>query len=234
MTSLSGCASNSNWRTASRESMGIAPTPEEEPRAIVQVYAARAFGWRGSFAVHTWIATKEEQAATYTTYHVTAWGLRSSDSTIMISQDIPDRRWYGADAYLVTEIRGDSAKAAIPKIIKAAKDYPNKSIYRAYPGPNSNTFISYILRRTPEISVELPPHAIGKDWIEEGSLFAFTESGTGVQFSTFGLFGFSLGLAEGLEVNLLAMTFGIDLWRPALKLPFVGRVGFQDAPAFQP
>jgi hypothetical protein len=40
--------------------------------------------------------------------------------------------------------------------------------------------------------------------------------------------GFSLGLAEGIEVNLLGLNFGVDFWTPALKLPSLGRVGFAD------
>jgi hypothetical protein len=33
--------------------MGLAPLPEDEPEALVQIYAALAFRWRGDFAVHT-------------------------------------------------------------------------------------------------------------------------------------------------------------------------------------
>ncbi len=64
-------------------------------------------------------------------------------------------------------------------------------------------------------------------------IFGLTESGTGVQVSLLGLFGVSLGLAEGVEVNLLGMTFGVDFWRPAIKLPFAGRFGFTDARVFE-
>jgi hypothetical protein len=35
------------------------------------------------------------------------------------------------------------------------------------------------------------------------------------------------GTSEGLEVNLLGLTFGLDVRHPALKLPGVGRVGYQ-------
>jgi hypothetical protein len=227
----SACASgDQSWRTASRESMGIAPKPQEVDDAIVQVYAARTFGWRRHFAVHTWIATKEKSADTYVTYHVTAWGTRVSGRAITVKPDIPDRRWYGADAQLIAEIRGEKAERAIRKINAAVKDYPYHGFYRMVPGPNSNSFVSYILRRTPEIGVELPPNAIGRDWIDKGALFGVSESGTGFQVSLFGVLGFTLGLADGLEFNFLMMTFGLDLWRPALKLPFVGRIGFEDAP----
>jgi hypothetical protein len=47
-----------------------------------------------------------------------------------------------------------------------------------------------------------------------------------VQVSLFGLAGVLVGLEEGLEVNLLGLSFGIDLNRPALRLPVAGRLGF--------
>jgi len=39
-------------------------------------------------------------------------------------------------------------------------------------------------------------------------------------------------LSEGIEINILGLTFGIDFWMPAIKLPFVGRLGFKDRPVF--
>ena len=54
-----------DWRTADRSSTGIAPEPLQHREAVVQVYAARAFNWRGLFAVHTWIASKEKNSPHY-------------------------------------------------------------------------------------------------------------------------------------------------------------------------
>lgn len=48
-----GARLRGDWRTASHESSGLAPTPSQTPEAVVQVYAARAFAWRGAFSVHT-------------------------------------------------------------------------------------------------------------------------------------------------------------------------------------
>jgi hypothetical protein len=39
------------WRRASRASVGLAPDPAATPEAVVQVYAARAIRWRGCFGV---------------------------------------------------------------------------------------------------------------------------------------------------------------------------------------
>lgn len=208
--------------------MGLAPAPDEEMEALVQIYAARAFRWRGYFAVHTWIAAKEKNGTDYTIYQVTSFGLRRGGSTISVHKGIPDRRWYGAETELLFQLQGERAELAIPQIRKAVQSYPYPDFYRAWPGPNSNTFVSHIIRQTPQLRFELPPHAIGKDWIGKGEFFASSESGTGVQFSLFGLLGIIVGLGEGIEINVLGLSFGLDFLRPAIKLPLIGRLGMSD------
>ena len=122
----------------------------------------------------------------------------------------------------------EKAKKIIEKLPSLFKNYPYKNTYRVWPGPNSNTFISYIIRNIDEIDVELPPTAIGKDYLGKSNFVSNTPSNTGFTISAFGLLGFSAGLAEGLELNLLGLHFGVDFWTPALKLPIVGRIGFSD------
>jgi hypothetical protein len=56
-------------------------------------------------------------------------------------------------------------------------------------------------------------------------LFAAAPSGAGFQVSFYGLIGIMLAGREGLEVNLLGLSFGVGLVRPALKLPALGRLG---------
>src|ERR1051325_10567125 len=65
-----------DYRSADRSSAGIAPAPQTTPDAVIQVYAARALNWRGIFGVHTWIATKPENASEYTIHHVIGWGVQ--------------------------------------------------------------------------------------------------------------------------------------------------------------
>ena len=69
-------AKSHNWRTASREPMGIAPDPAITPEAVIQVYGARAFSWRGYLGIHTWIAVKPTDAMGYTVYEVLGWNQR--------------------------------------------------------------------------------------------------------------------------------------------------------------
>lgn len=222
--------SSSDWRTADMSSAGLAPNPKEVKEAVVQVYAARTFNWRGYFAVHTWVAAKEKNAATYKTYQVIGFYLRRNGTAVVIQNDIPDRKWYGAMPEVLQELRGEDAERAIPEIAKAANSYPYSQYYNPWPGPNSNSFVAHIIRHVPELTVELPPNAIGKDWINRGDIFGRSESGTGYQLSLMGLFGITLGKAEGFEINILGLNFGIDILNPALKLPLIGRIGFKDKP----
>ena len=227
---LVGCSHSKSWKTADRSSAHIAPLPSEAPEAIVHIYTARAFSWRGYFGVHPWISVKPKGAEQYTVYQVLGWNVRRGLSAVSIKKDIPDRIWYDKKPNLIFELRGEKAEQAIPKIAKAVESYSFSKQYSVYPGPNSNTFVAHVIRNVPEITVELPPTAIGKDRLNNNDFFAWSESGTGVQASLYGLLGVTLGAAEGIEVNLIGMNFGIDFLRPALKLPFVGRVGFKDKP----
>src|SRR3546814_16984366 len=61
------------WYQASREPTGLAPDPLAERRAVVQVYAAQTFGWRGIVAIHTWIVTQPAADDAYTRWDVVGW-----------------------------------------------------------------------------------------------------------------------------------------------------------------
>lgn len=220
--------SGKDWRTASRISSGLAPKPEEVKEAVVQVYAARTFNWRGYFAVHTWIAVKEKNADFYTTYQVIGWYLGWKGTSVDIRKDVPDRYWYGAEPQLIEDLRGVKAEKAAERIKKLAAEYPYGKTYHAWPGPNSNTFIAYLIRNIPELTVELPPNAIGKDW--SSHLIEKSESNSGYQLNLYGLLGVTIGRAEGIEFNIFGLNFGLDFHRPAVKLPLIGRIGMKDAP----
>lgn len=213
-----------DWRTASQAPVGLAPAPATTPEAVVQVYAARAFGARGIFGVHTWIAVKPPRAGAYTVYELIGWKLRWDDTAVSVRERAPDARWYGSEPELLAQARGAAAEPLIPRIAAAARSYPFGDEYSAWPGPNSNTFTAWVTRTVPELGVDLPPTAIGKDYLR-GRVLAAAPSGHGVQFSVAGLLGVTASSVEGLEVDLLGLTFGIDLWPPALKLPIVGRIG---------
>ena len=208
------------WYEADRSPTGLAPDPGAHPGAVVQVYAARAFDWRGVFAVHTWIATKKPGADRYRSYQVTRW----DPAPLPAGHAAPDRHWFGSRPVLLADLRGEAAAALVGRIAAAAADYPLAGDYRTWPGPNSNTFTAWVLRRVPGLDVELPPTAIGKDYLHDAWL-APAPSATGYQVSAGGLVGVTLARAEGLELNLFGAVLGLDPGDLALKLPGLGRVG---------
>jgi hypothetical protein len=213
-----------DWRTASSEPVGLAPDPAVTPEPVVQFYAARTWGFRGNFGVHTWVAVKPAGAPAYRVYEVIGWRLRWSDSALSVGHRAPDARWYGNEPELIAERRGEGVEVLIARIERAARDYPYAGDYTMWPGPNSNTFTAWIARSVPELKVDLPPTAIGKDYLG-AKLVDSAPSGSGVQLSLGGLLAITASTVEGLELNLLGLTFGINPFDPALKLPIVGRLG---------
>ena len=213
------------WWAADKRSAAIAPDPQTSPEAIVQVYAARVYGWRAALGVHTWIATKGRNADHYTRLEVIGWGIRRGLPALRIHNGVPDARWYGRQPVILAELRGPEAETLIERIEQVARSYPYAHQYQVWPGPNSNTFTAYVARQIPELRLDLPSTAIGKDFLTDGGQWAGAPSGTGFQFSAGGLFGILVAREEGIEINLLGLSFGFDVNPPALRLPGLGRVG---------
>jgi hypothetical protein len=224
-----GCSSleriRGNWWELSREPSGQAPDPALTRGAVLQVYAARTVGWRGVMAVHTWFALKPTGADRYTRYEVMGWGVGRGAPAVRVDRTGPDNYWFGSRPELLLDRRGEGVDALIARVEQAIEAYPYPSTYHTWPGPNSNTFTAYVARAVPELRLQLPPTAIGKDFLAGGAVAGSSPSGTGIQLSLFGLLGVLAGWDEGVELNVLGLTFGIDLKEPALKLPMAGRLG---------
>jgi hypothetical protein len=141
----------------------------------------------------------------------------------------PDGRWFGDHPTVVADVQGAEAAALIPRVETAIKTYEfaNAGDYRTWPGPNSNTFVATVLRAVPELGAALPSNAIGKDF-RPRPFFGLTDSGTGVELNLWGVLGLKLGWIEGLEVDFLTLVAGIDIRRPALKVPGFGRLGIDE------
>ena len=217
---------DTHWSAASRESSGQAPKPETTPEAVLQVYGARTYSWRGAFGIHTWIAAKRQGAPDYTTWHVLGWNLRRGRPVVSVSQGgAADAFWFNARPVLLASRSGPDVEGLIDRVEEAVAAYPWPDRYRAWPGPNSNTFTAFIARRVPELGLDLPPNAIGKDWLPAGSFVERTPSGSGWQLSVYGLLGIAAGRVEGLELNLLGLNAGLDFDDPALRLPGIGKLG---------
>jgi hypothetical protein len=215
------------WREARRDATGLAPDPAVTPEPVIQVFAAPAVSWRGVFSVHTWIAVKPTGAPRFTRYEVVGFGVANGAPAVRVDRMGPDNYWFGAWPQVLLDRRGAGVDDMIEQVRAAVASYPYPHAYRAWPGPNSNTFLAYIARHVPDLAMHLPSNAVGKDFLPSAGLFAAAPSGSGFQVSLYGLAGILVAAKEGLEMNLLGLSLGVDPVRPALKLPAIGRLGVQ-------
>jgi hypothetical protein len=205
--------------TAENNEVGFEELSAAEP--VVRVYGARTRGAKSIFGVHTWVAVKPTGAREFTVYEVVGWRLRWAENVVVV-RNRPPQYWAGTKGEIYAEKRGAGVDDLIKRIDKAAREYPYANDYSLWPGPNSNTFTAWITRAVPELEVDLPATAIGKDYMGS-TLFSSAPSGSGVQFSLRGLLGLSASGVEGLELNILGLNFGIG--PSGLKLPMVGLIG---------
>jgi hypothetical protein len=213
------------WHQARRDPTGLSPDPAVTQEAVIQVFAAPAVSWRGVFSVHTWIAVKPSGAPRFTRYEVLGFGVANGAPALRIDRMGPDNYWFGARPQILLDRRGAGVDGIIARVRDAVASYPYPNSYRPWPGPNSNTFLAHIARQVPDLAIQLPSNAVGKDFLPDGRVVAPAPSGSGFQVSLYGLIGILFAAREGLEVNLLGLSLGVDPVRPALKLPALGRLG---------
>lgn len=212
-----------HWRSASWESAQILPPARTINGARIHIMAARTGGLKGAFSEHTWIVTKRNHDNRYTRYDKVGWG-----TPVRKNAYAADALWYSNTPRIIKTIHGDEAQKLIPEIEAAIANYPHQThgSYRIWPGPNSNSFTAHILRAVPELDVVLPPTAVGRDFLAGDRLIHIDRLGRNLQLSLSGYFGVSLGRKSGVEIQLLGLVAGIDLWPLGIKLPGIGRIGF--------
>jgi hypothetical protein len=160
---------------------------------------------------HAWLAVREKGGTSWERIEYGGFGSGPLDGL--------------ADVRVHAVWRGAEAERAIPCLrdhVEPAQPRP----YLMVPGPNSNTFVDRLLRWC-GLHASLPATAVGKDFRGVVGV-SWTSGGTGFQIET-PLVGVRLGLKEGVEIHLLTLGFGVDLWPPAIILPLgPGRLGFDD------
>ena len=208
-----------SWFVADWGPSGVLPPAREVPGAAVHVMTARTGGWKGAVAVHSWIVWKREGDTRWTRHDVVGWG-----RPVRRDAYPPDGKWYSNVPWVVGSVTGERAEAAIPRLEAAVLDYPysDRGAYVIWPGPNSNTFVEHLLRAVPELGITLPPNAVGRTW--QGRTVE-RDAGGDWHLSLWGYAGLSVGPRTGLEIHALGQSFGVDVRRPGLKLPSLGRWG---------
>ncbi len=210
-----------SWRAADWSSAGILPAPDADREAAIYVLAARTGGLKGALSVHSWIVLKRAGARDYERWDKVGWG-----SPVRRNSRPADGFWYSNAPQIVKAVRGAGAEAMIPLFERAIAGYPHAHAggYRIWPGPNSNSFVAHVLRAVPEFGAVLPANAVGRDYRAGLAAFDHAPDWSDFHLTFGGVLGVAAGRLSGLEIHIAGLVAGIDIARPALKVPGLGAV----------
>ncbi len=128
----------------------------------VQLRYARVPGWR-ILADHYWFVSRDSTSCD-------RWEVWHSPDQIPFSKGYLHRNLLrpcsGVGARiskLAQKWRGKDAERLVKALYLSWDTYPYQRTYRALPGPNSNTYVAWVLRQA-NISYPLPWRAIGKNF----------------------------------------------------------------------
>lgn len=143
----------------------------------------------------------------------------------MIEADsaLKEKRWERR-VWLHGMLKEEAATTAIQRIEQDWQDYPKRlpQHYRAWPGPNSNTFMHWAMRLI-SMKAQISHNNVGKDFTL-GITLRKAPSGKGFSLDTLPL-GLCLSPREGIELHFLGMTIGVGLSPFHLKLPLIPAIG---------
>ncbi|MDH5561828.1 MAG: DUF3750 domain-containing protein [Deltaproteobacteria bacterium] len=127
-------------------------------------------------AVHCWIVTKDRLGIInrWEVWHrpsvcKTSWGhvhqnlFPPETGIIKLPFFLKGKATWPAS--LIGHLDGDQAEFLGGFLLSKAKDYPEKDHYR-YLGPNSNSFVQWVLNQLPEAQIRLPKKALGKNYFQ--------------------------------------------------------------------
>ena len=104
------------------------------------------------------------RGAYFTRYEVLGFGVANGAPAVRIERMGPDNYWFGARPQILLDRRGAGVDEMIAQVRAAVASYPYPNSYRPWPGPNSNTFLAHIARQVPDLAIQLPSNAVGKDF----------------------------------------------------------------------
>ena len=211
-------------RNADWSSTGMLPPATADRDARVLVMSGRTGGWKGVFAVHSWIVLKPRERDELDA--ATTWS--AGAHPVRLNGWPPDGRWFGDTPRVLVDVAAPKAAALIPKVEAAIETTatPMPATIASGPGPNSNTFVATVLRAMPELEADAAAER-GRPRFPRLALCGPDRQRHRRRGNLWGVLGVKLGWVEGVEVNLLGLVAGLDLRNPGVKLPGFGRIGVE-------
>lgn len=182
----------------------------------VQLRAARIPGIIGHIAVHYWFVIQRTSGADrwevwqHPEKSPSSWGHLHKNLMAMDAGVGQGKSWIEAIWH------GEAAQPLVTVIENSPANYPNRHRYHYWPGPNSNTYVQWILTQV-NSTVNLSPQGLGKDY---NGLCPFKKAGPITYFST-PLLGFKIIWPKRFELHLLTFSITVELKPFKLSLPFM-------------
>ncbi|MCX6822735.1 MAG: DUF3750 domain-containing protein [candidate division SR1 bacterium] len=129
-----------------------------------------------SFAIHPWIITvtpdntihKYQVHSTQDTKNIDLGFIHVDGQAPLEGDSIfgwtSHPRYVGKILYKISGKEHSQAHKMVEFVHNTISAYPHKNRYRYFPGPNSNTFVQRFLNKFPELHVQLPWNAFGKNY----------------------------------------------------------------------
>jgi hypothetical protein len=134
------------------------PSKPPEPRELVVQLRCAKIPWLS--AVHCWFAEFDTENGTWHRWEV--WQTAGPFGHIRKNFMAADSDVGDGPSWALAEWRGPEAER-LHAVLYAPEKYPYPWTYRYWPGPNSNTYVAWVLEQA-EVPYKLPFGAIGKDY----------------------------------------------------------------------
>jgi Protein of unknown function (DUF3750) len=205
-----------------RPQRDIAPSVLPSTCVVQLRYATLPYVLR-PIAVHYWFTVFDPVSRQWHRWEV--WQTKNAGGKsighIHCDRQHPDCGVGGGTYRVAAEWDGSTARD-ICAVLARPQEYPHWDRYRAWPGPNSNTFVAWALREA-GLHYSFDPRAIGKDYMGLlGIRLSFRPADVQVETPVLGV---RISLRVGVEVHLLGLTCGLR-WSPLEVYTPFGRVAF--------
>ncbi|CDN15112.1 MAG: DUF3750 domain-containing protein [Richelia sp.] len=119
-------------------------------------------------------------------------------------------------SWIEKEWQGETADILAKIIEKSHKTYEHNFLYRYYPGPNSNTYVQWVLNKG-NTNYLVSALGIGKDYTQKLGIQRYNQV---VHFALLFFGGFKYIQGKEFELHIFGLTIGMK-FKPLLwKLPF--------------
>jgi len=181
----------------------------------VQLYSAKIPGVTGLVADHFWfVIEKDGKKDRWEVWQHKNCGGCSWD--YLHKNLLPPTSGVGnGDGNLKYEWSKENSIDLIKKIEQSPNLYQFCNYYSYWPGPNSNTYVQWILQEH-HLDIILDPTAIGKDYL---GIIGIKKSPNYFHFST-PILGVKIVWATRFEIAVFTLTFGVNIKPFKLLLPF--------------